>query len=101
MRTPHFVLSPAKYCRNLSIVCFAIAACAANAPAAAATYTAIDVPGGGNTYATAVNNQGIVTGGYGAVDHRHGFVRTADGSFTLFDPKGSVYTASDAINESG
>src|SRR5690348_17154093 len=103
MRSFHFSFSPAKPClHRLSLVCIAIAACAASAPAGAVpTYTLIDVPGGGNTYATAINSDGTIAGGYGSVDQRHGFVRTADGTFTKFDPEGSVYTAAVAINNKG
>ena len=45
---------------------------------------------------------GTVTGDYGYTSEQaHGFVRTADGTITAFDPPGSTSTLAMAINDAG
>jgi hypothetical protein len=64
------------------------------------TYTTFDPPGSiGNL---AINQTGVIAGSYydaGFVSH--GFLRTADGTITPFDPKGSSGTTPEAINSGG
>jgi probable HAF family extracellular repeat protein len=73
--------------------------CAMWGPAEAATFTSIDPPGAVTTYATAINDQGVVTGSFvDSANAIHGFVRATDGSFTTFDLDG---IAVNGINNKG
>lgn len=73
---------------------------------AAATYTTVDVPNASATFVTGINNNGDVTGGfYYAPNVYQGFLRTADGTITIFnlvnsDPNGATETNPTAINNS-
>jgi probable HAF family extracellular repeat protein len=52
-------------------------------------YTAIDVPGGFNTFAVGINNAGQVVGGYStAPPFTHGFLLTG-GSYATLDAPGA------------
>ena len=55
-----------------------------------------------DTYPTATNSRGEITGIYtDANSNPHGFVRTADGTITTFDMSTDVGTIPHSINESG
>src|SRR6266478_6376046 len=60
---------------------------------AQATFTTFDVPGAdglGGTSPLSINPAGAVTGSYADVnDVKHGFLRSPDGSLTLFDAPGA------------
>src|ERR1041385_5297902 len=59
---------------------------------AKASYTVFDAPGAINTIPTGIS-EGEIAGDFenpGAV--YHGFVRAVDGTFTTFDPAGSIST---------
>jgi len=73
------------------------------------TVTSFDPPGSVNTIGFAFNNQvpvginpaGEITGSYiDASFASHGFLRSAKGSFTSFDPPGSISTQPSSINQS-
>ena len=72
--------------------------------------TAFDAPGAGTgpsqgtfaTFADGINPEGAIAGGYAdASNVFHGFVRASDGTFTTFDPPGSVFTNNSGINPVG
>lgn len=71
------------------------------------TFVTFDAPGAGTgsdqgTYAMSMDTAGDITGYYYDTNFvAHGFVRTADGTITTFDPPGSVYTLAHAINPAG
>jgi chitodextrinase len=70
--------------------------------AAKATITVFDVPNAVGTFASAIGTDGSVTGYWlDASYNYHGFVRAPDGTFTTFDPKGSVSTLPYGINGKG
>lgn len=71
--------------------------------AAAATYTIVDVPDSDYTTATAINDDGDVTGFYhaSAGGFFTGFLRASDGTFTTFAVKGANGTTPAAINRKG
>jgi len=55
-----------------------------------------------DTIPQSINRAGVITGTYtDAQGYRHGFLRARDGSFTTFDPAGSVSTLATAINARG
>jgi hypothetical protein len=60
-------------------------------------------PGDGNgTLPNAINDAGAVTGAYYDVySVGHGFLRSPEGSFTTFDPPGSLFTNPIALNVEG
>ena len=74
---------------------------------AAATITVFDVPGAGTgpnqgTFATAINDLGTIAGYYlDGNNEKHGFLRTATGTFTTFDASGSAGTEPLSINDAG
>jgi hypothetical protein len=55
------------------------------------------------TYAVDINDSGEIIGSYQktGADYNHGFVRSADGVFSEFDPPGSGETAPASINSAG
>src|SRR5262249_21248466 len=55
----------------------------------------------GEADAIDINASGVITGTYEHGNSDRGFVRAADGTFTIFDPSGSVDTEPRAINASG
>src|SRR6516164_1091836 len=75
--------------------------------AGAQTYTQVDYPGGcpGNTFlAGGPDPQGTSVGTYfdlATCSIGHGFMLTAKGVFTTFDPPGSIYTAPGFISPQG
>lgn len=72
-------------------------------PAAfAQTYTTLEI-GAFSTTPTSINSSGDVTGYYLDSNQgpQHGFLRTAGGTVTTFDPPGSVQTSPCGINSSG
>jgi hypothetical protein len=62
----------------------------------------IDAPGAVNTVVTAINDSGVITGFYfGGSGDSHGFVRSPDGTFVLFDsPLGGAPNPT-SINNAG
>jgi len=82
-----------------------LAVCWIAGPAHAESYTLFDSPDGSSmVVGTGINAHGAVSGfSYEprGVIAPHGFVRAADGSFTLFDPKHSPGTEVDVINDRG
>lgn len=72
--------------------------------------TTFDAPGAGTgpcqgtfiTFTDGINPAGAIAGGYfDAGNVFHGFVRAPDGTFTAFDPPGSVLTDNSGINPVG
>ena len=105
MRTSHSSIARAKFVgRALLRACAAIALYALIVPAQAVTYTVFDVPGATATFAVGINNAGVIAGyHYTAAPGttQHGFVRAADGTFSLFEPHGSIWMRVAGINENG
>src|SRR5713101_7162818 len=68
------------------------------------SFTALDVPGssshGSLTGAYGINDSGQIVGFYFAGARRHGFLLD-QGSYTTFDPAGSIWTEAYGINDSG
>ena len=64
------------------------------------SFTAIDVPGSGNTYAYGINNSGQIVGYFQDAGGYHGFVDTG-GRFTTIDVPGAYFTLAYGINDSG
>jgi len=70
----------------------------------AGTFTTFDAPGAAlvpfsGTAPTSINPAGTITGSYiDASSLGHGFLRARDGTFTSFDPAGSIFTQPAAIN---
>ncbi|MGO8967758.1 MAG: hypothetical protein ACLQGN_30250 [Mycobacterium sp.] len=60
-------------------------------------------PGDGNgTFPNAINDAGAITGVYYGVNNvGHGFLRSPEGAFTTFDPRGSLGTIPIALNLEG
>jgi hypothetical protein len=59
-------------------------------------------PEGHGAAPAAVNDSGIVTGKYTDANYTfHGFLRDAQGGYTIFDPPGSIYTSGVGISASG
>jgi len=57
---------------------------------AAPAYQTIDVPGASGTQISAINDAGTIGGSFFVTGGgTHSFIRTADGTFTTFDPPGS------------
>jgi len=82
-------------------------ACIAFVPSATLAQTrrgiiTIDAPGAVNTVVTAINDSGVITGFYyGGSGDSHGFVRSPDGTFVLFDsPLGGAPNPT-SINNAG
>jgi hypothetical protein len=74
------------------------------------TITTFDGPGAGTglgqgtfvTFGDGINPEGAITGGYADVNCGfHGLIRAPDGTFTTFDPPGSVFTDNAGINAEG
>lgn len=69
-------------------------------PAAAATFTTFVVNGATETFPAAIDATNDVAGTwYDALFIPHGFLRTADGTITTFDPPGSTGTYVYALND--
>jgi uncharacterized membrane protein len=68
-------------------------------------FTIIDPPGSNGAFTNPldINNRGEIVGLYNSAPdgHRHGFLRSADGSYTTIDFPGSTATNADAINPRG
>jgi hypothetical protein len=79
----------------------------ANAKNHRGTIVTFDAPGalnalGAGTVALSINPAGEITGFYLDANYEwHGFLRARDGTFTTFDPPGSVQTAPASINPAG
>ena len=58
---------------------------------------------GFNTQPTSINNEGAITGSYQDIDqiHSHGFVRSPDGTITLFDDAPFCTSFPTSINDHG
>jgi hypothetical protein len=57
------------------------------------TFTPFDVPGAAQTYPAGVNNSGDIAGTFtDSTGNTHGFIRSANGTFTTFDPCNGVCT---------
>jgi hypothetical protein len=75
----------------------------------AQTITTFDVPNSNFTEPTAINPSGAITGSYGDLVGRHGFVRKKDGTLTTFDAPPpyqpgvgqQVWTGPTSINAAG
>src|SRR5215467_207329 len=81
------------------VACVTLLVCA---PAQGASYTTIDPPGATSTYATGINDHGLIAGWFhDQANETHGFVRAVDGSFTTFDPKGFFPSSVSGINNKG
>ncbi len=72
--------------------------------------TTFDAPGAGTgpgqgtfiTFADGINPEGAIAGAYADAEGVfHGFVRAPDGTFTTFDPTGSVFTNNSGITPNG
>jgi len=68
--------------------------------------TSFDAPGAGTgngqgTVPVGINALGEITGSYSDALTAHGFVRSADGIITTFDPPNSFYTQAPGINVEG
>lgn len=70
------------------------------ASATSYTFTTLDPPGGGSTYARAINAAGQVVGLYSDGTGAHGFLYSG-GTYTTLDAPGSVFTDALAINAAG
>ena len=74
---------------------------------AAPTFSSFEAPGAGTlagqgTLAVGINSAGTVAGYYlDSSGVYHGFVRTATGTFTSFDPPGAATTEALSINSAG
>ncbi len=66
-----------------------------------ASFTLFAVHGSIATEPVSINDTGTITGTYLVNNLRHGFVRSADGKITKFDPPGATETEPVAINASG
>jgi probable HAF family extracellular repeat protein len=64
------------------------------------TFTTLDPPGGGSTYARAINAAGQVVGLYSDGTGAHGFLYSG-GTYTTLTVPGSVFTDALAINAAG
>lgn len=54
------------------------------------TFATISPPGATTgSYAAAINDSGVIVGGYSSAPEQHGFIRAADGTFTSFDAPGA------------
>lgn len=72
----------------------------ATAQSRAASYVTVDVGGSGGTYGVAIDTNGDIAGNwYDSADASHGFVRTAGGTITKFDPTGSTETTVTSISD--
>src|SRR5690348_11628261 len=80
-------------------------ACTAFVPSATLAQTnpgiiTIDAPGAVNTVVTAINDRGVIAGFYfGSPGGRHGFVRSPDGTFVLFDSPLGAEAIPTSIND--
>jgi len=60
----------------------------------------VDVPSESQTELSAINDAGVIAGNVEDTSE-HGVIRAADGSFTIFDPPGSMETGVFGINATG
>jgi hypothetical protein len=77
------------------------------------TFTTFNPPPGSTIFASiynpggpppGINPAGVIAGTYSVFTPsftEHGFLRTPDGTFTTFDPPGSIFTEVTAINQAG
>lgn len=77
-----------------------LCALAASGPVAAETYVTFNV-NNQDTFVTAINAGGMVTGYDCGSTSCSGYVRAADGTITSFDPTGSIITYPFGINRKG
>jgi hypothetical protein len=83
-------------------VAFAALCTLCHSAIATPAYQTVDVPGGTNTEIQAINDAELVAGDYtGGDGYRHGFLLSSDGTFTTFDPPGSVLTEMYGIDAAG
>jgi len=88
---------------KLFALAVAVSLCAASATAQAPSFVSFDPPDATQgTNPVAINQNGLITGWYvGKTSETHGFVRSASGAFTEFDPVGLDDTFPTAINSNG
>lgn len=92
---------------SLTVSLRAIAACSCFCGVASAgpVYTSFDPPNSEYTFPDSINTAGVVDGSFVGTDGAwHGFVRTTEGSITVFDPAGSAATyvqGANSINDHG
>ena len=79
------MLAAIKVLRNRVSVVAGSLLLGAAAPAAASTYTIVDMPSASRTSVEAINTGGSVTGDGNPSGVPRGFLRTADGTFTIID----------------
>src|SRR5437870_3076923 len=92
---------PGTALHNAALALATLCALATTEPAAGESFITFQVSGN-NTYASAINAGGAVTGSYvDASSISHGYVRAADGAITTFDPQGSQGTFPASINRKG
>jgi len=65
------------------------------------TFTVFDPPGSTSTFATDINDSGLVVGAYDSGMRSHGFIRGADGAITTFDDPDAHDIVPFSINRSG
>ncbi len=66
-----------------------------------ARFILFDLPGATQTYPTAINSSGTVTGFYADAAGGHGFLRAPDGTLTVFDAPASQNIYPSSINSAG
>lgn len=67
----------------------------------AATLTTVLYPGATGTFATDINDHGVIVGRYTSAGHTHGFVRDSSGTYSTIDYPGSSFSVVGAITDSG
>ncbi|HEY1838186.1 MAG TPA: hypothetical protein VGG36_11055 [Rhizomicrobium sp.] len=72
-----------------------------NSPHRDANLTTFDAPGSTDTEARGINASGVIVGDDGIGKYFYGFVRSAKGTFTKFNPKGGKQDVPVTINDSG
>ena len=102
--------NPRIYISVLALVVFGIFASSlpsAHAQAPAPSFLSFDEPDAGTafgegTFPVAINSNGTIVGFYfDAQKYQHGFLRSADGTFTSFDPPEALATDPTAISSNG
>lgn len=94
---------------NTIIACLLTVAAVVASPArnGQATFVSFDVPGSSNAsgatnaFPLDINAGGDIVGRYAGGGRTHGFLRTADGTFTTIDYPGALFTFAGGINAEG
>jgi len=92
-------------CANAITACFLTVAAVAPSPAQTAqapagTFMSFDVPGSG-AFPLDTNAGGDIVGRFAGGGQTHGFLRSADGTFTTIDYPGALFTVASGINSEG